>query len=580
MSKTKLWVVALVGATACQVEFDNESTAVPRHTQIEREAARQMIWNPGPNDVDALERARRTPAIRDDLLGTPLTPGMMATAPPSQLGAALDPTASKRALVLYDRGGDWGALGELYGVGAANLASHFGTWRAKPATSYSCGELATYDVMIYMGSTYDEPLPTCMLDDVLAGTRPVIWSFYNLWKLTNRVGYDAFTQRYGFNWTALDFSTFVGVSYKSQMLDRYEANPSGLLHIAVTPGASAQVLATAWRADGSSLPWAVRSGNLTYIAELPFTYMTEEDRYLAFADMLFDALAPTTPERHRVVLRIEDVSPVDDPVALRAIADYLYAEGIPYGVGVISEYRDPLGWYSGGVPERARLDQEPELVAALNYMTARGGVLVMHGYTHQFQQLLNPYTAVTGDDTEFYRVYENVDHSLTYAGPLPQDTVKRARARIDNASSNFSAAHLTVPTLFEFPHYAASVNAYRAAAQEFTTRWERSLYFPGVLSGKAPSYQWMFGQMFPYAVRDAYGMRVLPENLGNIEPEPFYIFPTRFPADIINAAAKNLVVRDGTAGFYFHPFFDVDYLRETVQGLRGLGYTFVNPADL
>jgi uncharacterized protein YdaL len=231
---------------------------------------------------------------------------------------------------------------------------------------------------------------------------------------------------------------------------------------------------------------------------------------------------------------------------------------------VIAEYRDPLGHYNGGAAEKRRLDQEPALVSALKYMQTHGGTPVMHGFTHQYKTVLNPYTAVTGDDYEFYRVNENADHTLTYVGPVANDTQKLTRDSISSAKNDFSKAHLPSPTIFEFPHYAGSANAYRGAASMFATRWERSLYFPGVLSGGTVNYQWMFGQMFPYAVRDAYGTRVLPENLGNIEPEPFYIYPTRLPADIVNAAEKNLVVRDGVAGFYFHPFFDLQYLKDTV----------------
>jgi len=51
------------------------------------------------------------------------------------------------------------------------------------------------------------------------------------------------------------------------------------------------VLAECVRADNTTFPWAVRSGNVTYIGEIPFAYMTEGDRYLIFCDLLFDALA-------------------------------------------------------------------------------------------------------------------------------------------------------------------------------------------------------------------------------------------------------------------------------------------------
>ena len=107
-------------------------------------------------------------------------------------------------------------------------------------------------------------------------------------------------------------------------------------------------------------------------------------------------------------------------------------------------------------------------------------------------------------------------------------------------------------------------------------------YFGNLLKGGAIDYSHVFGQMFPYVVnKDVYGLKVLPENLGSIELETFYIFPTRFPADLINAASKNLVVRDGFASFYYHSdFVDVSYLRQTVEGILNLGYSFVDPATL
>jgi uncharacterized protein YdaL len=166
-----------------------------------------------------------------------------------------------------------------------------------------------------------------LLDDVLNTNKPVVWSFYNLWQLTNRAG-AAFVTNYGWTWTGLDFSPVDSVMYKGRTLSRYAANQGGVMGTTIVDPTKATVLAVAHRGDGTTMPWAVRSGKLTYVTDLPFTYMKEEDRYLAFADLLFDALAPTTPERHRVVLRIEDISPVDDPAALRAIADYLYSQNI------------------------------------------------------------------------------------------------------------------------------------------------------------------------------------------------------------------------------------------------------------
>lgn len=568
LKNTATLAIALLFACAAPPAGDEDLAQPARrhgHASGDRFAAAARVWNRGPGDL-LLQRRAETLAAEAGTTSASLA-GYQANSP-------------IRTLVLYDSSGPYGSLGELYAIGAGNLASHFGGWIARPVSAYSCGELATYDATIYLGSTYDEPLPDCLLDDVLATTNPVIWSFFNIWQLQARAGFDPFIARYGWTWTALDFAPIGEVDYKGRTVARYAGNPGGVLGTTILDPTRATVLATARRADGTTLPWAIRADNLTYLTDLPFTYMTEEDRYLVFADLLFDALKPAAVERHRMLLRLEDISPANDPDELRAVADYLFEEGIPFGLAVVAKYEDPRGYYNGGVAESIRMDEAPEVVAALQYMIARGGVMVMHGFTHQSARRLNPYTAVTADDTEFYRVIENDDHSLDYSGPLPNDSLTWASNRIRSGRRQLTDAGLPRPRIFEFPHYAGTAASYQAVDELFNIRWERSLYAAGVLSGQPPDYERVFGQLFPYPVRDVYGTRVLPENLGNIEPDWFYIFPPRFPADIINAAEKNLVVRDGVAGFYFHPFFDLDYLRDTVDGIRALGYTFVSPLDL
>jgi hypothetical protein len=110
--------------------------------------------------------------------------------------------------------------------------------------------------------------------------------------------------------------------------------------------------------------------------------------------------------------------------------------------------------------------------------------------------------------------------------------------------------------------------------------WERSDYFPGVL-GKGPvRYSGVEGQFFPYVVHDVHGSKVLPENLGSIAPSTWHSYKTRLPKDIVRAARADLVVRDGFAAFYFHPFLKLDYLKRAVEGIEAAGYRFVSPASL
>jgi uncharacterized protein YdaL len=312
--------------------------------------------------------------------------------------------------------------------------------------------------------------------------------------------------------------------------------------------------------------------------------MKEEDRYLVFADLLFDALAPGTPTRHRALIRLEDIDPTNDPTLLQGVADYLSSMGIPFGMCVSSFYRDPLGYYNNGVPQFLHLKESPGVVSALQYMLSRGGRLIAEGWTHQWDGGIDPFTGVTGDDFELYRVIQNADLTLTYVGPLSDDSNPNwVKGRLSSLNKEFTQAGMAPPTIFMFPHYAGSAYDYRMVASSFSTRWERALYFGGVLSGGTIDHSHTFGQVFPYVVRDVYGSKVVPENLGNIEPLPWEIWPARLPADIVNAANKNLVVRDGFASFYFHPYYWADYsqyLRDTVSGILNLGYTFVDPSSL
>jgi uncharacterized protein YdaL len=503
--------------------------------------------------------------------------GAAVTTAGARLANSLAATASARTLVLYDTTGPWGWLGEMYATMTANLASQFGTWTAKPVSAYAAGDVNQYTATVYVGSTYDEPLPTAFLDDVVTTSRPVIWMYDNIWQLTAR--HPTFQTTYDWMWSSFDLSAVDTVVYKGRELSRDPTNQGGVMGYAAV-GAGVQVLANARRADGTTFPWALRSRNLTYIGEVPFVYFNEGDRMMAFADLLFDALDPVRPERHRALVRLEDISADSDPAELRAAADYLSSKGVPFSFGVSPRYRDPLGFYNNGRAQTIRLDQQRTVVDAIRYLQSKGGVMLEHGWTHQYSDIANPYDGVTGDDTEFYRVVENADHTLTWVGPVAEDSPAWNRSRIDGAAGDFRRAGLATPTIFEYPHYTGSATSYREVAKVFGARYERSLYFRGVLSGGTVDHTRMVGQLFPYVVRDVYGTKVLPENVGNVEPEDWFQYKKRLPEQIVADARRNLVVRDGFASFYFHPFFNISYLKQTVEGIQAAGYTFVSPTSL
>jgi uncharacterized protein YdaL len=485
--------------------------------------------------------------------------------------------AAGTTLILYDTTGATGWIGQLYATMTANLVGHFGSYEAKPVASYAAGDIGAHALTIYLGSTYDEPLPGAFLDDVYSASKPVVWVYDNIWQLTSRFA-ATWQATYGWSWSQFDTSRVAEVDYKNVALTRDADNAGGIMAYSYVDPSKATTVAEAVHSDGSRFPWALRSRNLTYIGESPLSFIGETDRYYIFADLLYDALAPNTAEHHSALLRIEDIDPTSDPSQLEAIADYLSSNGIPFGFAVISRYRDPLNAESG--PNDVLLRNAPQVIAAIKYLQAHGGVLVEHGYTHQYDSTANPYNGLTGDDVEFYRVVETPSHDLSFVGPVPEDSESWALSRIDAANAELAASGIGAPKIFEFPHYEASAADYAAAAQRFTTRWERSLYFEGTLTGAAPSYDHYAGQFFPYPVRDVYGSLVLPENVGDYEPVPFHQFPAHSVAQILAAARAATVVRDGFAGVYYHANRGLAPLQQIVTGLQQLGYTFVDPASL
>ena len=297
-------------------------------------------------------------------------PGPAPTPPPPTSKSIIRGTQSNGtgALVLYDTAGQWGYLGELYATAAGNLAGHFGAVKAEPVSSYTSGQMSSYAAAIYIGSTYYCPgcwagslpdsIPASFYTDVAAGHTPVVWMNDNIWNMANAIGPSNFIHEYGWDPTNSYFAPNGSVGNVTQVQYQSAAGggnanltrtipagfDGGILHPYLV-GGQAQKLAQAHDSapGGGDFPWAIRSGNLTYIGEIPFVYVSESDRVLAFEDLLFDALAPQTQQRHRAMLRLEEIDAKTDPVNLCAIATYLAGANIPYGFNFIPLFEDPLG---------------------------------------------------------------------------------------------------------------------------------------------------------------------------------------------------------------------------------------------
>jgi hypothetical protein len=389
----------------------------------------------------------------------------------------------------------------------------------------------------------------------------------------------AFVAAQGWRPGARRAADYVTVRYKQFEFPRDIRSTPLVAEPVIADSARARSYAAALRPDGSEVPWAVRSGNLVYVVEAPFDLAHEDDRYLIFADLLFEVLAPQTPERHRAMVRLEDVGPEANPRRIRALADMLAEEGVPFSVAVYDTYRDPDGQYSEGHPVRIELSQRPQLVRALEYAESRGGTLIAHGHTHQTDRRPNPYGRVSGGDYEFFAA-DLREGAFELKGPLPGDGIAHWRERFAASHRAWRRAGLDPPEVFATPHYAASPSAYSAAREVYGARYERSLYFAGEARGRPRTHGGWETQFFPYETVDVRSDFILPENLGYASSSAQGGYASRGAEQLIASAQRNLAVRDGFASFFHHWDEDPQALQSIVRGIKGLGYRFVSPADV
>jgi uncharacterized protein YdaL len=481
------------------------------------------------------------------------------------------------ALIVYDSSGQYGWLGGLYARMLANLLGHFDLpYQITPVENYPAGQMDKVRTTFYFGSVYDNALPTAFKTEALTTTNTLCWFKYNVWQIAG-TNFDA---RFGFQFNFLDWSGYSNITYKAETFLKNQLDPE-LGYITVLDTNLASVVATAAKTDDTSIPYATRAGNLWYFADIPFDYISEEDRYLVFADLLHDILKSNHATSHSAIIRIEDVAPtMYSPATLRETADVLRGLNVPFAIALVPVYRDPFGYYSGIPLEEHRLSDAAdtnsvEFVSAIRYMLTNRAQLLLHGYTHQYDSVANPYDGVTGDDFEFWRETFQTNISDPFAtnavveiyAPVPEDSASWVLGRINAAKAELAAVGMK-EVGWEFPHYAASEIDSRVVATNFPLTMQRSLYFDD--AGH------IAGQFFPYPIkRDIYGQRIMPENIGNFEPLPFGAYPARSVADLLRAAKKNLVVRDGWAAGYFHPFFELTNLQAMVEGIKALGYTYV-----
>lgn len=165
----------------------------------------------------------------------------------------------------------------------------------------------------------------------------------------------------------------------------------------------------------------------------------------------------------KAFIRLEDISPggyynnSENLKKLRIIADFLSSRGVIFHIAWIPRHIDPGNGYDCDPASHNSL-YASEFIYTLDYLISHGGVVGLHGYTHQYKDTR------TGEGYEFFS-----SNSLK----VPSSS-KYARNRIEKAIDSAKALGINY-YFFECPHYAAAPNQLKIIEKYFQFIYQPNL---------------------------------------------------------------------------------------------------------
>jgi len=220
----------------------------------------------------------------------------------------------------------------------AALLGHFNTFTdIKGVDDYVTNEINNYDFTFYIGFHHTNNVPNKFLNDVIHSEKTLIWM---------NTGFMEFSKSHNlakiFGFIVSEFDTSTYFDYVRSSGKTFTKGELNLNIVKIFDVERVSVLADAYSSKKKiKSPHIIKLNNFYYIADSPFASATESDRYLLFADMLHDIIGEQHEESHSAILRIEDIGPLDNPSALRDIADILAKREIPFLFSVYPFYVDP-----------------------------------------------------------------------------------------------------------------------------------------------------------------------------------------------------------------------------------------------
>ncbi|HUU54303.1 MAG TPA: hypothetical protein VMY87_05220 [Armatimonadota bacterium] len=242
--------------------------------------------------------------------------------------ALADQAAAQTVLLVHDAGAAPMPAERRAISSARELLGHFeATITVISAHEYRAHLLAGYDAVVYLGLREGAELPDAFLADCYDLDRPLCWLGANLGQLAQRFSLG----RYGF-----DVADPPAEAAPTRVIYRgmpYWREQAPLRRITVT---QSQVCDTIAAVDdhGERLPYAVRSGNLWYFAEIPLESTHKGGTYLILCDQMHQLLSREHAGVRTALLCIAGVTPDTDAGKLTTLIRQLHSEGVPFAIEV------------------------------------------------------------------------------------------------------------------------------------------------------------------------------------------------------------------------------------------------------
>ncbi|MDH7479119.1 MAG: DUF2334 domain-containing protein, partial [Syntrophomonadaceae bacterium] len=226
---------------------------------------------------------------------------------------------------------------------------------------------------------------------------------------------------------------------------------------------------------------------------------------------------------------------------LRAVVDYLYSQGIPFQVAVIPRFQTlkPDGsWQVAGIDDPAPDPETQAFMRLLSYMEERGGVLGLHGYTHQFGEQKKPDNSQnSGTGDEFNVPGEPASTSVNYA-----------RERVEMAFQAFKKTGRE-PSFWETPHNVA-------------TEAQREVFRSAI----GIQYESLEKKDLWTVYREEENQFISP-TLGSVNvPTPlYYVEGGAGTVHSVERILSRMIFFSGLASFFYHPFLEYPFLEPVYQ---------------